>query len=286
MRMCHSHHETCQFRAHAITTIASARRTNESANARTNRSCRRRCRRRNPNAAMPYRATPRAARISCQPSSRSAASGSSRGGSSASETTAQAALTAATTTRSPGVQRRTAAACAGRSSSDAAAAKIAANSRPKGVASSNPAFEPRSTPGVASAWRPEERGAHDEGERDQHEPRVSAPACGRRHAEPDRCGGDAPRRGRARSERDGSPTTRRSSVARGGRRGAEAARRRRPPRCGFASRPEVSSVYPQRSDEGSSFPTRPSSSCPTARPVSTPRARSGRSSPSRRSSRG
>ena len=40
------------------------------------------------------------------------------------------------------------------SSSDDAAANTPASTRPTGVASSKPAFGPRSTPGVASAWRP------------------------------------------------------------------------------------------------------------------------------------
>ena len=55
-----------------------------------------------------------------------------------------------------------------------------------GVASSNPAFDPSRTPGVASACRPKERGADDEGERDQEEAGVLPPARGGRDAEPER----------------------------------------------------------------------------------------------------
>ena len=175
--MCHSHHESCQLLAHTMTTIASARKANASANAKTKRSCRFRWIRRNPNEATPKRPTPMAARMSCHPSSCSSASGSSSGGSSASEKTAQ------TTTRPPGLRgvsraaRITASARSRAQLRGGADCEEACDDEPERASRARtPSSFLEQHAGRREGVQAEEARARDEGERDEKEPGIATSA--------------------------------------------------------------------------------------------------------------
>ena len=146
-----------------------------------------RWRRRKPNAAIPKRATPSAARIELpavellggERDRREEAA--LRGRSSAHPTTIAPSVTSRA-----GARRSTASARSLRSSSEAAAAKSAARSKPDRRRQLEAGVRAEQHARGGERVQAEERRARDERERDQEEPCVASPASSRRDAEPER----------------------------------------------------------------------------------------------------
>ena len=142
------------MRARATAIMASASRAKAVRMAIRITDGRRRCSRQYRTEASVYRATPVTAMTVSGPRLASSGRGRSSGGSPSSDTTPQTTITASRPPRSRAWRRRTASARPGVRSSEETAAKMAASSRPTGVAIANPALRPvSSTCGVARACR-------------------------------------------------------------------------------------------------------------------------------------